>query len=171
MPTDAALLRAEMEQRGLVMLEAFVPLALKYPKEHDPRIAPAVSITRLLAGVASDLSPSPGVADRNGTDPVRTQLVEQVPPGAGLSAAQRWSYFAVWQFGVFCEPRKDAVDFPAVLRWLAACGYDGYVLVEQDVLPGMGTPRDSARRNRDYLRSLEPANYEHVPTGENRGAV
>jgi inosose dehydratase len=45
-----------------------------------------------------------------------------------------------------------------VLRWLKANRYDGYTLVEQDVLPGMGTPKESARRNRDYLRSIEP-NY------------
>ena len=47
------------------------------------------------------------------------------------------------------------MDFPAVLRWLAARHYDGYVLVEQDVLPGMGAPKESARRNREYLRSIE----------------
>jgi inosose dehydratase len=27
-------------------------------------------------------------------------------------------------------------------------------VVEQDVLPGMGEPRESAQRNRDYLRSI-----------------
>ncbi len=34
-----------------------------------------------------------------------------------------------------------------------------YVLVEQDILPGMGTPKESARRNREYLRSIE-ANFD-----------
>jgi hypothetical protein len=29
------------------------------------------------------------------------------------------------------------------------------VLVEQDVLPGMGAPKESARRNREYLRGVE----------------
>jgi len=28
------------------------------------------------------------------------------------------------------------------------------VLVEQDLLPGMGTPKESAQRNRDYLKSI-----------------
>jgi inosose dehydratase len=28
------------------------------------------------------------------------------------------------------------------------------VVVEQDVLPGMGSPRESALRNREYLRSV-----------------
>ncbi|MBI4874873.1 MAG: xylose isomerase, partial [Acidobacteria bacterium] len=50
---------------------------------------------------------------------------------------------------------KGCVDFPAVLRWLKAAGYEGYTLVEQDVLPGMGAPKESARRNREYLRSIE----------------
>jgi inosose dehydratase len=42
-----------------------------------------------------------------------------------------------------------------VLQWLKLHNYDGYVLVEQDVLPGMGAPRDSALRNRQYLSSIE----------------
>jgi inosose dehydratase len=46
------------------------------------------------------------------------------------------------------------VDFPAVLEALRDAGYDGWVVVEQDVLPGMGEPRESARRNREYLRSI-----------------
>jgi len=46
------------------------------------------------------------------------------------------------------------VDFPSVVRWLDRRGYEHFVLVEQDVLPGMGAPKESARRNRDYLRAL-----------------
>jgi inosose dehydratase len=56
--------------------------------------------------------------------------------------------------GVFCELGKGCVDFPGVLAALRDIGYDGWIVVEQDVLPGMGTPRESARRNRDYLRSI-----------------
>lgn len=56
--------------------------------------------------------------------------------------------------GVFCELGRGCVDFPAVLRALESTGYDGWVVVEQDVLPGMGEPRASARRNREYLRSI-----------------
>ena len=32
--------------------------------------------------------------------------------------------------------------------------YKGYMLVEQGILPGMGTPRESALRS-EYLRSVE----------------
>jgi len=56
--------------------------------------------------------------------------------------------------GVFCELGKGCVDFPAVLRALGAIEYDGWIVVEQDILPGMGDPRESARRNREYLRSI-----------------
>jgi inosose dehydratase len=33
-------------------------------------------------------------------------------------------------------------------------GYAGWGVVEQDVLPGMGKPKQSAQRNREYLHSL-----------------
>jgi inosose dehydratase len=46
------------------------------------------------------------------------------------------------------------VDFPAVTAWLRGRGYTGFITVEQDVLPGMGTPQASAQRNRDYLASI-----------------
>ncbi len=56
--------------------------------------------------------------------------------------------------GVFCELGHGDVDFPGVLGALRAIGYDGWIVVEQDVLPGLGTPRESAARNRAYLRSI-----------------
>jgi inosose dehydratase len=56
--------------------------------------------------------------------------------------------------GVFCELGKGGVDFPGVLHALNEIGYAGWIVVEQDVLPGMGTPRESARRNREYLNSI-----------------
>jgi len=83
------------------------------------------------------------------------------PRVAAQARAEGWDYFTALRHGVFCELGKGAVDFPAVLRWLAKRRYDGYVLVEQDVLPGMGAPRESARRNREYLRSIE-SNYEET---------
>jgi inosose dehydratase len=56
--------------------------------------------------------------------------------------------------GVFCELGKGAVDFPAIKAELEKAGYDAWIVVEQDVLPGMGKPFDSAMRNREYLRSI-----------------
>ena len=34
-------------------------------------------------------------------------------------------------------------------------GYDGWIVVEQDVLPGMETPKESTQSNQDYLKSIE----------------
>ena len=67
---------------------------------------------------------------------------------------QGWDYFGAVAHGVFCELGQGCVDFAAILAWLQAHDYNGYITVEQDILPGMGAPLDSARRNREYLASL-----------------
>ena len=77
------------------------------------------------------------------------------PEVARQSREEEWDYFQALRHGVFCELGSGCVDFPAVLRWLKDAAYVGYTLVEQDVLPGMGSPKESARRNRQYLRSIE----------------
>lgn len=74
---------------------------------------------------------------------------------ARKSREQHWDYFQSLRQGIFCELGRGCVDFPKVLGWLRSAGYSGYVLVEQDVLPGMGAPKDSALRNREYLHSIE----------------
>ncbi|GEM46270.1 TIM barrel protein [Deinococcus cellulosilyticus] len=56
--------------------------------------------------------------------------------------------------GVFCELGRGCIDFAAVHQTLQDLGYSGWVTVEQDVLPGMGAPKESARRNREHLRSV-----------------
>ena len=56
--------------------------------------------------------------------------------------------------GVFPELGKGAVDFAAIVGELKARNYRGWIVVEQDVLPGMGTPLESARNNRRYLEQL-----------------
>lgn len=254
MPIDPAALRAELDKRGLVMLGAFVPVALKDASAHADGIATAVKTARLLAAVSSDPKPYLVLADNNGSVPERTRNAGRVTPEMGLSAdewrtfaaganavgravftetglrtvfhhhcagyietpdeiarllemtdpdainlvfdtghyaygaghfdviaglerfkdrilymhlkdchrrvaadarANAWDYFEALKHGVFCELGKGGVDFAAVLRWLKANNYSGYTLVEQDVLPGMGAPKESARRNREYLRSIE----------------
>jgi inosose dehydratase len=254
MPTDPVKLRAELESRHLVMLGAFVPVALKNPTAHAPGIANAVKTAKLLAAVASTPAPYLVLADDNGSVPERTRTAGRATPELGLTTAEwdvfakaadqlarvvyeetglrtvfhhhcagyvetadeiatllsltdpqrlglvfdtghycyganssdvvaaldrfgdrvwyvhlkdcqpeiarrareeQWDYFTVLRHGVFCELGKGSVDFPAFLARLRERGYDGYVLVEQDILPGMGTPKESARRNREYLRSLE----------------
>ncbi len=68
---------------------------------------------------------------------------------------EQMDYFQAVGAGVFCELGQGCVDFPAVLAWLRAHNYRGFITVEQDVLPGMGAPNKSAARNRAYLRSID----------------
>ncbi len=76
------------------------------------------------------------------------------PEVSQQAARQGWDYFEAVSHGVFCELGKGDVDFPALMEELKRIGYDGWGVVEQDVLPGMGRPKESARRNRQYIRSL-----------------
>lgn len=258
MPAEPAKLTAELMQRGLTMLGAFVPVALKDASAHAAGLVHALKTAHLLAAVAGTPAPYLVLADNNGSEPVRTRMAGRINglSGAGLSAAEwkvfgegadkiaravfeetglrtvfhhhcagyvetpeeiatlleltdprwlglvfdtghfcygsgreefdmnaafdrfaeriwyihlkdcqpevarqarkeEWDYFTALRHGVFCELGKGSVDFPTLLNRLGARGYDGYVLVEQDVLPGMGTPKESAKRNREYLRSIE----------------
>ncbi len=64
-----------------------------------------------------------------------------------------------WQRGVFCALGEGVVDFPRVIEGLKKIGYDGWAIVEQDVLPGpdgrfVPEPTESARKSRAYLRGL-----------------
>jgi inosose dehydratase len=254
MPTDPDVLRAELRKRGLVMLGAFVPVALKDPGAHPRGVETALRTARLLAAVAGEPPPFLVLADKNGAEPERVRMAGRISAGLGLSPsewgvfangastiaravreetglrtvfhhhcagyvetpeemarfleltdertiglvfdtghyaygsggrdaveglqrfwprvwyihlkdcdpavaeqarAREWDYFEALRHGLFCELGKGCVDFPAVLDWLKQNGYDGYALVEQDILPGMGEPKELARRNREYLRSIE----------------
>jgi inosose dehydratase len=70
------------------------------------------------------------------------------------SRAEGWDYFGSLRHGIFCELGRGDVDFAAVIAELRRTHYAGWIVVEQDVLPGMGAPKEFARRNRDYLRKL-----------------
>ncbi len=76
------------------------------------------------------------------------------PDVAARARAEQLDYFTAVRHGIFCELGRGAVNLAAVADALATTGYDGWVVVEQDVLPGMGAPAESARRNRDVLRGL-----------------
>lgn len=68
---------------------------------------------------------------------------------------QELDHFQATSRGVYCELGKGEVDFPGILAAMEKLGYDGWVIVEQDVLVSdLDAPRESARRNREYLRSL-----------------
>jgi inosose dehydratase len=257
MPTEPAALKEELEKRNhVMMLGAFVPVALKHKTAHEEGRRRAVKTAKLIAAVATTQAPYLVLSDDNGTHPVRTERAGRIRPMDGLSrdewrifargadeiaravydetglrtvfhhhcagyietpeeidqllemtsperlglvfdaghyvhgtgreevdlvaalncfkeriwyihlkdlepnVARRsrekeWDYFTAMRNGLYPELGKGCVDFPALLRWLAATDYEGYALVEQDVLPGTGTPKESAQRNRNYIRSIE----------------
>jgi inosose dehydratase len=76
------------------------------------------------------------------------------PDVAARGRAKGWDYFEAVANGIFSELGTGDVDFPAVKAELEKQGYDGWIVVEQDVLPGMGSPKDSAHRNRAYLQGI-----------------
>jgi inosose dehydratase len=260
MPTDPGKLEAELRARGVSMVGAFVPVALRHQEALAAGEMEAVRTARLLAAVA-DKGPEARppfivLADSNGSDPARTENAGRVtaamglsdaewkvfacgaervaravmaetglqtvfhhhcagyvetpdeigtlldrtdpdllglvfdtghyaygtgvadggvvlegierfwtrirhvhfkdchPEVAGTARARGWNYFEAVGHGIFCELGKGNVDFPGVASWLKKNSYAGWIVVEQDVLPGMGAPLLSARRNREYLRSI-----------------
>lgn len=262
MPTDPDVLAAGLKSRGLTMLGAFVPVALKDPAAHAPGVEAALKVARLLRAVADRSADNAAaawrpylvLADDNGSVPVRTQNAGRVTPEMGLtdaqwavfaagaelvaravraetglrtvfhhhcagyvetpdeiarllsltdpevlglvfdtghyafgagecaavaeglqrfadriwyihfkdchpevaarSRAEGWDYFESVRRGVFCELGQGCVDFAGVAAWLETRPDITWGIVEQDVLPGMGRPKESARRNREYLRSV-----------------
>ncbi len=76
------------------------------------------------------------------------------PSVAARARTQGLGYLAAVRAQLFCELGAGQVDFPAVIEALRGAGYDGWIVVEQDVFPGYGSPAASAARNRRYLQSL-----------------
>jgi len=76
------------------------------------------------------------------------------PSVAARAREHGWNYNDAVRHGVFCELGQGSVNFPAVLEALDRSGYSGWAVVEQDVLPSLGTPAASAARNRNFIRTL-----------------
>jgi inosose dehydratase len=76
------------------------------------------------------------------------------PQVAEQSIKNKWDYFESVKNGVFCELGKGDVDFIAIKDFLNKKNYKGWIVVEQDVLPGMGNPKQCAQNNRSYLQSI-----------------
>ena len=74
------------------------------------------------------------------------------PAVRAQSKEKGWDYFESLKHAVFCELGQGDVNFAAVTAELKATQYDGWIVVEQDVLPGMGEPKEYARRNREFLK-------------------
>ena len=76
------------------------------------------------------------------------------PVVAAQSRAEGWDYHQSVRRGIFCELGRGTVPFAGVLDAMRASHYAGWIVVEQDVLPGLGTPAASANRNREFLKGL-----------------
>lgn len=76
------------------------------------------------------------------------------PQVAQQARTEGWDYFKALQHGVFCELGRGNVPFGIVAEWLRIHDYRGWIVVEQDILPGMGSPKASAQRNRAFLSAL-----------------
>lgn len=68
---------------------------------------------------------------------------------------QQLDYFEAVKAGVFCPLGEGEVDFPGLLAELDKQGYDGWAVVEQDVLvEDLEAPRRYSQQNRQYLQSI-----------------
>jgi len=76
------------------------------------------------------------------------------PAIAERARREEWDYFTAVRQGVFYGLGGGAVDFAGVLDDLRAREYAGWIVVEDELPPGMGDPASSARRDRELLRSL-----------------
>jgi inosose dehydratase len=92
--------------------------------------------------------------DRHGDRVWHVHFKDCDPAVASRARREGWDYFASVHHGVFCELGRGDVDFPGVTAALRRLGYRGWIVVEQDVLPGMGSPLESARANRRYLTEI-----------------
>ena len=97
----------------------------------------------------------PLAAARRYGERVRHVHFKDCDPGVAEAARRdEVDYFEAVRRGVFCELGAGQVAFPAILDALRGRGYRGWIVVEQDVFPGLGQPLESARRSRAYLKEL-----------------
>lgn len=69
--------------------------------------------------------------------------------------AEGLDYMQAVAAGIFCELGKGSVDFPGVIAEMEKLGYDGWAIVEQDVLTDdLAAPKRISQANRDYLTSI-----------------
>ncbi len=83
-----------------------------------------------------------------------THFKDCQPQVAEQARTAGWGYFKAIQHGIFCELGQGSVPLAAVAEQLHRNEYQGWIVVEQDILPGMGSPKASAERNRMYLRDI-----------------
>lgn len=93
-------------------------------------------------------------AGRYGDRIWHVHLKDWDPKVADRAAWEGCGYLDAVRKGVFCRLGQGAVDFPNLLRRLQEGGYQGWLVVEQDLPAGQGDPKALAQQNREYLRGL-----------------
>jgi len=73
---------------------------------------------------------------------------------AAQARTEGWDYFTAVQQGVFCELGRGSVPFGIIADRLQQRNYQGWIVVEQDLLPSMDNAIACAQRNRTYLKSI-----------------
>jgi inosose dehydratase len=76
------------------------------------------------------------------------------PDIAERASREKWDYFTAVRNGVFYGLGGGEVDFAAIVATLREREYDGWIVVEDELPPGMGDPLERARLDRDYLRTI-----------------
>lgn len=118
----------------------------------------ADEVERLLADTALDLCFDSGHAAYAGIDPAATvrrwgeriahvHLKDVRADVLARVEAERLGFWEAIEAGVFCPLGDGVVDVAAVLRALADVGYQGFATIEQDRVPGTGTPLEDLRRS------------------------
>lgn len=78
------------------------------------------------------------------------------PTIAAQCRAEEKDYFEAVAAGVFCPLGQGEVDFPRVIHEMLALGYDGWAIVEQDILTDdLDAPKQFSQSNRNYLKSIK----------------
>lgn len=77
----------------------------------------------------------------------RTEVAER-------ARREAWDYHKAVANGLFCELGGGGVDFAAILAHLVDAGYEGWIVVEDEMPPGVCDPFENAKRDRAYLRGL-----------------
>lgn len=76
------------------------------------------------------------------------------PEIAERASREKWDYFAAVRNGVFYGLGGGEVDFAALAAALRERDYDGWIVVEDELPPGMGDPLERARLDREYLQTI-----------------
>jgi inosose dehydratase len=70
------------------------------------------------------------------------------------AAKNNYNYYKSVEEGVFCELGKGNIDFRSLMSVLKEKDYEGWVVLEQDVLSGSTSPKSMAENNLKYIRKL-----------------